>query len=429
MAKKNVLVFPCGSEIGLEIHKSLQYSTHFTVFGGSSVDDHGLFVYKNYIPDMPFFDAPDFIEKLNKLVAEHKIDFIMPAHDDVVVVLAQAKAAGKLQAEVVTSSIETCQIARSKLQTYQTLQDVIPTPQVYKSVEAVPEGAYPIFLKPESGQGSRGTQKATTAEAAAFYLKQDSSLLLLEYLPGKEFTVDCFTDKDGKLQVSEGRERTRISNGISVNSSVVKDPRFAELANKINQKLSFRGAWFFQVKENTAGELVLMEIAPRIAGTMGLIRCRGINLVLLSLFDAMGYPIDAFENDYQMTIDRALQNTYSHDVKYSCVYLDLDDSVLVDGKVNPDIMAFVYQCHNEGVKVCLLTRHKADLGTTLKKYRLSDAFDELIQVAEGQEKAPLITQKDAIFIDDSFAERKKVHQACGIPVFDTHMVESLLTKF
>jgi hypothetical protein len=37
--KKNVLVFPCGSEIGLEIHKSLSYSTHFTLVGGSSVDD------------------------------------------------------------------------------------------------------------------------------------------------------------------------------------------------------------------------------------------------------------------------------------------------------------------------------------------------------------------------------------------------------
>ena len=48
---KNVLVFPCGSEIGLEIHNALKYSKDFNLFGGSSVDDHGKYVYKNYIPN------------------------------------------------------------------------------------------------------------------------------------------------------------------------------------------------------------------------------------------------------------------------------------------------------------------------------------------------------------------------------------------
>ena len=46
---KNILVFPCGSEIALEIYKSLEFSTHFTLFGASSVKDHGEFIYKNYI--------------------------------------------------------------------------------------------------------------------------------------------------------------------------------------------------------------------------------------------------------------------------------------------------------------------------------------------------------------------------------------------
>jgi hypothetical protein len=35
-------------------------------------------------------------------------------------------------------------------------------------------------------------------------------------------------------------------------------------------------------------------------------------------------------------------------------------------------------------------------------------------------------EKNAIFIDDSFAERKKVHDVLGIPVYDVDMVESLI---
>lgn len=34
--------------------------------------------------------------------------------------------------------------------------------------------------------------------------------------------------------------------------------------------------------------------------------------------------------------------------------------------------------------------------------------------------------KGAIFIDDSFAERREVAEACGIPTFDLSMLELLL---
>ena len=48
---KRILVFPCGSEIALEIYRSLKYSIHFELVGASSIDDHGKFVYKEYIGD------------------------------------------------------------------------------------------------------------------------------------------------------------------------------------------------------------------------------------------------------------------------------------------------------------------------------------------------------------------------------------------
>lgn len=45
----NVLVFPCGSEIGLEVHNALKYDKHINLVGLSSVSSHGRVVYKNYI--------------------------------------------------------------------------------------------------------------------------------------------------------------------------------------------------------------------------------------------------------------------------------------------------------------------------------------------------------------------------------------------
>lgn len=424
--KKNVLVFPCGSEIGLEIYKSVNLSTHFTLYGGSSVPDHGQFVYENYIDGIPFAEDSNFINRINEIVERYKIDFIFPAHDSVVLKLAQEYEKGTLGCKVVTSSAKTCEISRSKKMTYEALDGVIAIPRVYANASEVSESDLPLFLKPDVGQGSKGTYKAKTIKDINFYLNSDPSLLLLEYLPGKEYTIDCFTGGDGKLLFCEGRERKRVSGGISVSSATVKDDRFLEIAKKINETISFKGVWFFQVKENKNQEPVLMEIAPRIAGTMGLVRCKGVNLSLLSLFDALDYEVDIFENHYEMVIDRALQNKYRHDVVYRSVYLDFDDTVILDGKINLQVMSFVMQCVNNGVKVYLLTRHAGVIDETLRKYRLAELFDEVISIKNGDNKSLYIREKDAIFIDDSFAERKEVFAALNIPVFDTHMLESLI---
>jgi predicted ATP-grasp superfamily ATP-dependent carboligase len=224
MNKKNVLVFPGGSEIGLEVNRSLSASTHFNLFGASSVIDHGKYVYKEYISNLPFIHESAFIEELNKVLLEYKIDFIVPAHDSVVVELSEKQSL--LKALVITSNYETCLICRSKKLTSEIFRNTIPVPQMYSLSDKI---NYPVFLKPNIGQGSRGTHKVQSKEEIDFFLKEDPSLLIMEYLPGKEYTVDCFTDSNGKLLFAEGRERIRINNGISVNSKKCDDKIFLEL--------------------------------------------------------------------------------------------------------------------------------------------------------------------------------------------------------
>lgn len=424
--KKNVLVFPCGSEIGLEIYKSINCSTHFNVYGGSSVCDHGGFVYNNYITEIPFIEDEGFIDAINDIIEKYQIDYIFPAHDSVVLKLAKESEKGNLKCGLVTSSARVCEIARSKKLTYQTLCDTIDTPKIFGSMADIRDNNWPVFLKPDVGQGSKGVVKANSATEAVFYIKQDPSLLILEFLPGKEYTIDCFTDYRGKLLFSEGRERKRISNGISVSSEYQKDNRFRDMAEKINKKINFNGAWFFQVKENFKNDLVLMEIAPRIAGTMGLSRCKGINLPLLSLFNIQGFDVELFENDYEIVIDRALANRYRHNIAYGHVYIDFDDTLVVDGLVNLQIIAFIFQCINENIKVYLLTRHSGLLSDRMSDLKLDGLFDEVIWIKNNDNKSNYIKFNDSILIDDSFKERKEVKSSLNIPVFDVHMVESLI---
>lgn len=418
--KKNVLVFPCGSEIGLEVYRAVKHCKDFVLIGGNSTDDHGKFVYENYIENIPFVDDEKFIEKINEIIKENNIDMIVPAHDSVVLKLAQNFS--KVNAIVVTSSEFACEICRSKKKTYDLFKDILPIPNIYE-LNTVKEEDFPLFLKPDVGQGSKGTKKVNNILELKNSYEQDH--LILEYLPGEEYTVDCFTNYKGELIYCAGRIRARILNGISVNCKEVIDDNFLILANKINQTLKMNGAWFFQLKRRANGELVLMEIATRIAGTMEFQRGYGVNLALMSLYNSQSTDVSIIKNNYQIEFDRALAGAFKLNIDYDTVYIDFDDTIIVDNEVNTNAISFLYKCLNQKKKIILLTRHKKDVLNTIKEYKLGNVFDEIVNVEKDKPKSSYITSKKAIFIDDSFRERKDVYENCKIPVFDADMLNFL----
>lgn len=421
--KINVLVFPSGTEIGLEIHNALKWSTHIELFGTSSVSsNHGKYVYKNYIEEVPFVDDTEFINKINQLIDKYKIDCIFPAHDSAVLKFSEIQK--DLYCKTIGSPVETCQICRSKKKTYEAFKFILSVPKVYEIVNE--DIKFPVFIKPDVGQGSKGTYVATSREDVVFYLIKDPSLLILEYLPGKEYTIDCFTDRHSNLRFVGARERMRIMNGISVNTKPIFNNKFNKIAETINAVLKFRGVWFFQIKERIDGEFTLIEIAPRVAGSMGLYRNLGANLALLSVFDALDIDIQINYNRYSIEMDRALVNRFKLNLNYNNIYIDLDDTIINKEGVNPWIMALLYQSINKRKKIHLLSRHDGNIKDVLKKYRLEYVFDTITHIDKHQEKADYILDSSSILIDDSFSERQQVSQRLGIPTFDVSSVESLL---
>lgn len=420
--KKKVLVFPCGSEIGLEVYRALKYSKDFELIGGSSVSDHGKFVYDNYIENIPFVDDKNFIKKINKIINDSKIDLIIPAHDSVVLKLAQH--VDEINAVVVSSNLYACEICRSKKKTYELFKDSLPVPKMYNSIDEVDQ--FPVFLKPDVGQGAKGTKKVNNYAELKFYTENgNDDLLILEFLPNDEYTIDCFTDFNGNILYCEGRKRSRISNGISVGSEAIKNDKFLEFAKIINDELHMNGAWFFQLKERENGEFGLLEIAPRVAGTMEFQRAFGVNLPLLSLYNALNIPVSICKNEYDVLMDRALSACFRIKYDYCRVYVDLDDTLIVDGKVNYELMAFLYKCINENKEIILISRHAIDPLITLEKYHIYNFFGKIIHLDRNANKFDFM-EENSIFIDDSHSERESVYKNVKIPVFDVNMIDTLM---
>jgi hypothetical protein len=423
--KKNILVFPCGSEIALEIFRSLNKSTHFNLIGANSVADHGKFVFEQYIEDVPFVSAPGFVDAMKRIAREYSIDFIYPAMDSVITALKENEDV--IGCPVVASPVETTKICLSKSKTYEALAGVVRTPRQYHSADThIP---FPVFCKPDVGYGSRGAKMIETKEALRQHLQTNPSSLVLEYLPGEEYTVDCFTNRHGELLFCGPRVRNRISNGISVNTFPVEDNsgEFRQIVEKINAVISFCGAWFVQLKRDTAGNLTLLEIACRLGGSSALFRARGVNFAQLSLFDAMDCDVSIVENKYSVEMDRALDNKFKLDLKYDEVFIDYDDTMILDAqRYNTTAMQFLYQCKNTGIKVTLLSSHTGNLLDCLERYHLTHLFDRVIHIEKAKNKADFIDNSNSIFIDDSFSERRKVKEGSGIPVISVDMIDMLI---
>lgn len=422
--KKKVAIFPAGTEIGLEIHRALKYSTHLEVYGFTSLSDHSEYVYKNYFNEIPFYTDFNFIKMINNHIDKHNIDFIFPAHDDVQLFLTEN--AEMINATIITADIDTVRICRSKNKTYQFFNSEDFLPKVYKDVQSIQE--FPVFVKPDIGQGARGAKVIKNLGELENSIHENNEIVICEYLPGEEYTIDCFTDFNGNLRSINLRNRKRIKTGISVNSELLPmDNEVLRIANIINNKLSFNGAWFFQLKRDINNHYKLLEIAPRVSGTMGLSRNVGINFSLLSIFNKMNVPVSIIENEFNIEVDRAFISRYKTSIKYDTVYLDFDDTLILDEKVNNFLMMFVYQALNQGKKIILISKHIFNINETLKKYKISpDIFNEIIIIPKNDEKSKYLLNKDSIFIDDSFDERLKISQSTGIPVFDCSEVEGLI---
>ena len=420
---KNILVFPAGTEIAFEIHDALKNSKFVRLFGATSVPCHAEFVFQTCVTGLPFVDDPALIPALNRVIDAYGIDYVYPAHDSALLRFSEERDA--LHAKVVASARETVGICRSKTRTYRFLSGAPYLPAFYGSPDEIP--GYPVFIKPAVGQGSQGARIIRDRSHLEEALSEGQEYTICEYLPGEELTVDCFTDRHGSLLVVSPRSRERIRAGIAVRSrNLPLTEDLQSIAEDINRRLSFNGAWFFQVKKNAAGQFRLLEIAPRIAGTMGLTRNLGINMPLLTLYNFWGIDVSLIPNREDLLLDRAFISRFQTDLSYSSVYVDFDDTLIVRGKVNAFLMMFLYQAFNQGKRLCLLTRHSTDIFADLEKACIpASLFSEIIRLEEAGAKTDYIAP-DSIFIDDSFSERKRVRDALGIPVFDLDMVESLI---
>lgn len=350
-----VAVFPASSEVGMEVIRCLSDHKDIEVTGVDSEPGPAKHICENYIDNAPWLGHGNVVNYLSKF------EYVYPANEYALSCLAGTS-------NIIAHPSETIILCSNKRSTYSYFKNIIPVPDVYPSH---------IWEKPQTGHSGKGQKEIISPN------------ILCEYLPGDEFTVDCFT-QNGRLLYSQARTRGSVKSGISCHSMSVYEPETLIMAERINLNLEFTGSWFFQCKRSATRELKLLEIGARIAGSSGLSRALGINLPLLHLYAKMGVDVEIqLYKKAEITRHLTVKSDFP---KVSKIYFDWDDTIMIKGKINWKAIALAYKL---GIECHILTRKE--------NAQLIPPFQSII-ISEN--KAEFST-KDTLLIDDSFAERKQ----------------------
>lgn len=318
--KINVLVTGAGAPGGPGVIKALKQDPQLRVHG-IDINPHAS---GSFLCDVfhigPRATDEQFTPKLLSLCQTHSIAAILPLVTRELSAFAHARESfSAIGVTVVVPPPEMLDIANDKGRLYEHLHAssiALPQYRIVRDVEGLREAARvlgyprsPVVMKPCLGNGSRGLRilDPTKSRASVLFQEKPNStfstlddvisaigsasvpeLLVSEFLPGEELTIDCLVDH-GRVVELLIRARDEIRSGISTAGRFLDQPDIAAyIANIVSTLPGLNGPIGFQVKRSTQGDFRLLECNPRIQGTSVAALGCGVNLPLLALNQALG---------------------------------------------------------------------------------------------------------------------------------------------
>lgn len=371
-----ILVFPSCSEPGLEIVRALIDQPGLEVIGGSSLPayrDPSFLFLKTHL-SVPWLGSEGFQKSFAKILRDHLIQVVFPATDALIAQLSRTNIG---DVKIIAPRPEVAEILLSKSKTYTRLKNAVPIPHIYEVDEAVD---FPAYAKPTEEAGMRGHMQVNDAEELA--IARQRGLLVTEFLPGEEFEVNCLSDLDGNLLYSNIRRFGRRLGGSILDSQRVEDATMTAYVESIASELRIEGPWFAQFKRNRDGMPVLMEANARIGGGSGLNRYCGVNIPLFAVKLFTGQTITKLRASGQVAVARCLQFLVNIE-PIKLVVWDLSSFLRTDDKINPKVMACLFDLKNRGIRQHLLCRAGVEIRQFLKDRKVPDVFERIIEVQKG----------------------------------------------
>jgi len=290
---------------------------------------------------IPAGKSPVFIDSIKEICRRESPDIMFSWVDPELYALAKNKGQVEvLGPKIVISNTEAVEICldKGRLYEYASGLNIVPEHRLARTHADFEEAAQalgypdrPVCFKPLEGHGGRGfglldskldSSTVFFAEKAAnvftsiedmkpiFRGAQTPNLMVMEYLPGKEYTVDMLL-KNGEPVVTIPRERARISLGISNIAKLERNGEIIKASEQLARKLGLDYNVNMQFRTDSEGKPKLIEVQPRLAGTTAASVGAGANLPWMAAKLALGEDVEKPKINWNTMMKRFWEEVYT----------------------------------------------------------------------------------------------------------------------
>ena len=271
---------------------------------------------------IPAGAAPDFTDVLLARCLALGVDVVLPTVDAELLPLARARAMFSTAGiDLLLAPTAALEVILDKLSLAQHCAGVVRVPRTepFGAWLDPAEWSYPVVVKPRTGSGSRGL--ITVGSAATGRSPRSPSLIVQEFLPGEEYSVDVLADADGHVIASVPRLRAKVDSGVSVGGRTVHDPEVEWFGRAVAEVTGLTYVANVQCKRDREGVPALLEVNPRMPGTLGLTIASGVDMPRLALAALLGQPVPAAMDFRELAVVRFLDERFIDPAEISDVGL------------------------------------------------------------------------------------------------------------
>jgi carbamoyl-phosphate synthase large subunit len=275
-----------------------------------------------------------FIEKTLELIKSKKIDIFIPHRSgERFLIMDNIERYNQTGVKIFSSSKESIIRSNNKLEFFKACEKIgLPCCKYFiaDNYEDLKKAAYDlgypkkkVVIKPLESSGSRGLRilnkkvdykstfyktRADQVETRLINMKnvlgnKFEALLVCEYLPGEEYTIDCLNLDGHELIIP--RIRKFVKDGITFIGKIEKNEILIDYSKKLTKELGLSTVFGFQFKKDENGIFKPIECNPRIQGTTVMTTLANGNIIADTIKILLCLPVIDKEIDWDLTYYRS----------------------------------------------------------------------------------------------------------------------------
>lgn len=268
----------------------------------------------------------EHINQIKSLLSTGKYDVAITTSDDTAEGLSLLKNELKDKVCIAVADSELFDKAYNKQYTMKICMDNgIPCPKTYFGINSVSElknvdFLYPIVVKPSKSFGAIGFHRVDSEEELIELFRKETNLVsdyvFQEYIPQTDIQYECamFVDNYNNVKTACVFSKNRwypIKGGSSTCNVTVDRQDIVEECSKLLKLINWRGAADIDlIQDPRDGKAKIMEINPRVSGSVKIVLKSGVNIAKQIVELALDEEVSDFIE-------------YKKDIRLRCTHTDL----------------------------------------------------------------------------------------------------------